>query len=89
MWIRDSSVQLSALLPRIKGNSYIQTIIEGAINMQAYYINNDPYANSYRCCSNPCKPLRSSKLTPPVPFSDEGNPAHLYPCMCLHACMHA
>lgn len=54
MWIRDSSVQLGVLLPRIKGNSYIQSIIEGAINMQAYYINNDPYANSYRCSSKAC-----------------------------------
>eukprot|EP00884_Botryococcus_braunii_P023018 jgi/Botrbrau1/93/Bobra.0022s0083.1 len=47
MWVRDSSVQLGIYLPRLTRHPALRRVIEGAIRMQAFYILQDPYANSY------------------------------------------
>lgn len=38
MWIRDSAVQISVLLPRIAKRPALRRVIEGAIRAQAFYI---------------------------------------------------
>ena len=38
MWIRDSAVQISVLLPRIVKRPALRRVIEGALRAQAFYI---------------------------------------------------
>ena len=47
MWIRDSAVQLSIYFPRMAAKPALRRVLEGAIKTQAFYIAQDPYANSY------------------------------------------
>jgi uncharacterized protein len=47
MWIRDSAVQLSIYFPRMASRPALRKVMEGAIRTQAFYILQDPYANSY------------------------------------------
>lgn len=46
-WIRDSSVQLGVYLPRISAHPAFRAVVEGAIRTQAFFILQDPWANSY------------------------------------------
>lgn len=47
MWIRDSAVQLGALVPRIPQRAALRLLVEGAVRTQAFFIIQDPYANAY------------------------------------------
>ncbi|EFN60034.1 hypothetical protein CHLNCDRAFT_49501 [Chlorella variabilis] len=47
MWIRDSAVQISVLIPRMARQPQLRAVVEGAIRAQAFYIMQDPYANGY------------------------------------------
>ncbi|PSC76253.1 glycosyl hydrolase [Micractinium conductrix] len=47
MWIRDSAVQLGALLPRMQQRPALRLLVEGAVRTQAFFIVQDPYANAY------------------------------------------
>ncbi|EGW30110.1 uncharacterized protein SPAPADRAFT_57566 [Spathaspora passalidarum NRRL Y-27907] len=46
-WLRDAARQLSVYQPLIKHDEKLQTLILGAINTQAYYVNNSPYCNAF------------------------------------------
>ncbi|KAI5960820.1 uncharacterized protein KGF55_004390 [Candida pseudojiufengensis] len=46
-WLRDSARQLSLYQKLIKYDSKLQNLILGAINTQAYYVNNSPYCNAF------------------------------------------
>ncbi|KAL4425793.1 hypothetical protein ABPG75_009809 [Micractinium tetrahymenae] len=47
MWIRDSAVQLGALMPRMQQRPALRLLVEGAVRTQAFFIIQDPYANAY------------------------------------------
>jgi len=47
MWTRDSAVQMSLYVSRMKQEPFLRPIIEGAIRRQAFNIIQDPYANAY------------------------------------------
>lgn len=42
MWIRDSAVQISVLIPRMARQPQLRAVVEGAIRAQAFYIMQDP-----------------------------------------------
>ncbi|KAI5950136.1 hypothetical protein KGF54_005284 [Candida jiufengensis] len=46
-WLRDSARQLSLYQKLIKYDPVLQELILGAINTQAYYVNNSPYCNAF------------------------------------------
>lgn len=47
MWIRDSSVQIGAYLPKIKHHPFLRGLIQGTLRTQAFLIVQDPYANAF------------------------------------------
>lgn len=46
-WIRDAAVQMGIYLPRVARQPALRRLIEGAIRTQAFFITQDPYANSF------------------------------------------
>jgi meiotically up-regulated gene 157 (Mug157) protein len=48
MWLRDSAAQVHPYIPFAKKDPLLRRVIEGLIKRQAFYINYDPYANSFR-----------------------------------------
>lgn len=56
-WLRDAARQLSVYQPLIKHDEKLKQLILGAINTQAYYVNNSPYCNAFH-------PPPSSKVKP-------------------------
>lgn len=46
-WLRDSARQLSVYQPFVKYDSELQTLMKGAINLQAKYILDAPYCNAF------------------------------------------
>lgn len=47
MWLRDSTAQVTQYLPLTKDDAEIRSLIRGLIEKQFFYINKDPYANSF------------------------------------------
>ncbi|KAI5958131.1 hypothetical protein CANMA_004285 [Candida margitis] len=56
-WLRDAARQLSVYQPLIKHDAKLKQLILGAINTQAYYVNNSPYCNAFH-------PPPTSKVEP-------------------------
>lgn len=56
-WLRDAARQLSVYQPLIKHDEKLKQLILGAINTQAYYVNNSPYCNAFH-------PPPTSKVKP-------------------------
>lgn len=56
-WLRDAARQLSVYQPLIKYDEKLKQLILGAINTQAYYVNNSPYCNAFH-------PPPTSKVKP-------------------------
>ncbi|KAI3404768.2 hypothetical protein KGF56_002398 [Candida oxycetoniae] len=46
-WLRDAARQLSVYQPFIKYDASLRQLILGAINTQAFYVNNSPYCNAF------------------------------------------
>ncbi|CAI5760142.1 unnamed protein product [Candida verbasci] len=46
-WLRDAARQLSVYQPFIRQDAKLKNLIFGAINTQAFYINNSPYCNAF------------------------------------------
>lgn len=46
-WLRDAARQLSVYQPFIKYDQNLKELILGAINTQAYFVNNSPYCNAF------------------------------------------
>lgn len=47
MWTRDSAVQISLYVSRIRQEPFLRPIVDGAIRRQAFNVIQDPYANAY------------------------------------------
>ncbi|MCS7462184.1 glycoside hydrolase family 125 protein [Paenibacillus doosanensis] len=47
MWLRDSSAQVRHYVPLAKDDETLQSLIEGLLRRQFYYIGIDPYANAF------------------------------------------
>lgn len=46
-WLRDAARQLSVYQPFVKYDDKLKELMKGAINTQAYFINNSPYCNAF------------------------------------------
>ncbi|CCE86422.1 Piso0_004911 [Millerozyma farinosa CBS 7064] len=46
-WLRDAARQLSVYQPFVKYDDKLRDLIKGAINTQAFYINQSPYCNAF------------------------------------------
>lgn len=55
MWIRDSAAQIDPYLKLAGSDVQYADLIEGLLQRQAFYTNQDPYANSFRPQSKPVK----------------------------------
>jgi meiotically up-regulated gene 157 (Mug157) protein len=53
MWLRDASGQAEAYIELANQDPHIQQALLGIINMQAKYINRDPYANAFYLTNRP------------------------------------
>ncbi|KAI5955997.1 hypothetical protein KGF57_003483 [Candida theae] len=56
-WLRDAARQLSVYQPLVRHDDKLRQLILGAINTQAYYVNNSPYCNAFH-------PPPTSKVKP-------------------------
>ncbi|KAG7192613.1 uncharacterized protein KQ657_001713 [Scheffersomyces spartinae] len=47
-WLRDAARQLSVYQPLVKYDTKLRTLIKGAINTQAEFLNSSPYCNAFQ-----------------------------------------
>lgn len=47
MWIRDSTNQINPYLRYIKDDTKLRNLVFGVLQVQASYLNYDPYANAF------------------------------------------
>lgn len=52
MWLRDSAEQVRHYFPYLNRSKELQAIIRGLIDKHLFYINHDPYANSFNETAN-------------------------------------